>query len=155
MNTLSINNINSQAQAFYSIKNEKLFKTNSSLENDFFYIFEADKNITSYDVRPFEVNITAITGELYQYTPACVIEKNDSCDIWVEFVNSETFLNSSTHYEKLFAEIKQAAAILKVEFVVLSEADINNQELQISKMEYILNKKALLTRQLGSNLIAA
>ncbi len=155
MNTLSANNTNSQAITFYSIKNEKLFKASSSLECDFYYIFEADKSILSYDVRPFEVNITAIGGDLYKYTPSCVLEKNDSCDIWIEFVSTQAFLNNSTHYEKLFAEIKQAADILKVEFVVLSEADINNQELQISKMEYILNKKALLTRQLGSNLIAA
>lgn len=155
MNALSVNNTNNQSLAFYSIKNEKLFKPISSLENDFYYIFEADKNIMSYDTRPFEVNITSLNGDLYKYTPACVLEKNDSCDVWIEFVSSEAFLNNSTHYEKLFAEIKQAADILKVEFIVLSDANINNKELQISKMEYILNKKALLTRQLNSNLIAA
>jgi hypothetical protein len=83
------------------------------------------------------------------------LETTDNSDTIVEFITTKEYLDNSSYYEKQFAEIQMATDILKMKFMILSEKDLIDANLNELKINYALNKRAIANKCGAKEAIAA
>jgi hypothetical protein len=106
----------------YSYKNKMVVYHESLLERDYFCMLEIDEDVIRYLPQPIKVDI---------YVPDVLVERKDKKQL-VEIKPSEKLKNMDNKLAKKIETLKQYCQENNMEFLIITEKDINQNIVQVS-----------------------
>jgi hypothetical protein len=126
----------SNTGVFYSQKNKRHIRFESTLERDYYMLLELESNVDSYEEQPVTLYFAHYNKQI-PYTPDCLVYYKDDTPICIlEIKPSKKIKDKKVFLKQKFEQIEKYLHDNDMTFQLITEYDIRIQRLENAKYIY-------------------